>query len=192
MAPPSRMSWAAGLLCALLVAVSWSPLKAQSLGWGIAPSVILDTDFTDGTELGPGITGEVELRAASLVSYTAVVSLARTDFPVGADDLHRNFGSVAFGARLMPGGEGPTVGLLLGIGALFWDDVSETDPGFRSSANGEEMLVPGVELRWPVRGGLGVSLSVRDQLTGWWNAILDPSEGELNHRLMIGLGLYHG
>jgi hypothetical protein len=186
------MSLATSVGFALLFTASWSPLAAQGLGWSIAPSVILDTEFADGTELGPGITGEIELRAASLVSYTAAVSFARTDFPVGVDDLHRNFGSVAFGARLMPPREGPSVGLLLGIGAFFWDDVSETDPGFRSSADAEEMLVPGLELRWPIRDGFGVTLSVRDQVTGWWWAIIDPSEGELNHVLMIGVGLYHG
>jgi hypothetical protein len=88
-------------------------------------------------------------------------------------------------------GERASVGLLLGIGALFWDDVSETDPAFRSSANGEEMFLPGVELRWPLGNEFGVSLSVRDQLTGWWDAIIDPSEGQLNHRLIIAAGMYH-
>ena len=91
----------------------------------------------------------------------------------------------------MRDGELPSFGVLLGIGALFWDDISETGPGFRSSANAEELLVAGAELRWPLGGGLGVSLSVLDQLTGWWNAILDPSEGRLNHRFLVAAGLYH-
>ena len=151
----------------------------------------VDTEFSEDTQIGPGITGEIEMKADEVLSYSAIVSLARTDFPVGPDDLHRNCGSITLGARLMRDGELPSFGVLLGIGALFWDDISETGPGFRSSANAEELLVAGAELRWPFGGGLGVSLSVRDQLTGWWNAILDPSEGRLNHRFLVAAGLYH-
>ena len=74
-------------------------------------------------------------------------------------------------------------------GVLAWDDVSETDPGFRSSANAEEMLLPGIEFSMPVGSSLRVRVSIRDQVTGWWNAILDPDEGEANHRLVVSLGL---
>ena len=175
---------------ALLLTVPQSVAAAQGIGWAIAPSAIIDTESSDDTQFGPGITGEVEVKADDVLSYSAVISLARTDFPVGADDLHRNFGAVAVGGRLMRDGEVPSVGLLFGIGALFWDDVSETDPGFRSSANAEELFLMGAELRWPLGDGIGLSLSVRDQLTGWWSAILDPSEGQLHHRFLIAAGLY--
>lgn len=189
----NRPGWLATpsvLLSLLLFLVGAQAVTAQSLAWAVAPSVIIDTDFTDDTQIGPGLTGEIEVNAERRLSYSAVLSLARTDFSVGADDLHRNFGAVALGLRLMAEGEGPSVGVLFGMGALFWDDLSETDSGFRSSANAEEMLLPGVELRWPIGGSLGLSFSLRDQVTGWWNAILDPSEGELSHRLMIAFGLY--
>ena len=152
--------------------------------------MLIDTEFTEDAQVGLGITGEIEVKAEAVLSYSVVIFLARTDFPVGEDELHRNFGSIAFGARLMRDGERPSVGFLLGIGALFWDDLSETDAAFRSSANAEEMLLPGIELRWPLGGGLGVSLSIRDQLTGWWNAILDPSEGQIGHRLVIAAGVH--
>ncbi len=158
--------------------------------WAAAPSVIIDTEFTEDTQVGPGFIGELEIKAERTLSFSALLSVARTDFPVGADDLHRNFGAIALGVRWMRDGEGPVVGGSLGAGALFWDDLSETDPGFQSSANGEEMLLPGIELRWPLSSTLGLSLSVRDQVTGWWNAILDPSEGEVSHRLLIAAGLY--
>ena len=187
--------WAAFLSAAIalvsLLTAPQSVVADQGIGWAIGPSAIIDPEFADDTQVGPGITGEVEAKAGDLLSYAAVISLARTDFPVGTDDLHRNFGSVAIGPRLMRDGELPSFGLFLGIGALFWDDVSETDPEFRSSANAEEMLLAGVELRWPFGDGLGVSFSLRDQLTGWWNVILDPSEGRLNHRFLISAGLYH-
>lgn len=188
-----RIRWLATVISLTVLFVApVSRVSAQGLGWGVATSAIIDTEFTDGAEVGPGLTGEIEVQAEGLLSYSVVISVARTDFPVAADELHRNLGAVALGVRLMRDREGPSVGLVLGIGALFWDDVSETDPAFRSSAQAEEMLLPGVEVRWPLGGDLGLSFSVRDQLTGWWWAILDPSEGELNHRLIVAVGLYHG
>lgn len=51
------------------------------------------------------------------------------------------------------------------------------------------MLLPGVEVGVPVGRSLNVRLSIRDQVTGWWNRILDPAEGALNHRLILTLGL---
>ena len=75
------------------------------------------------------------------------------------------------------------------MGALVSDDVSETDPNFVSSANYEEMLLPGVEVGVPVGRSLDVRLSIRDQVAGWWNRILDPAEGALNHRFILTLGL---
>ena len=188
--PPVWLTTVSILLSLPFVLIAAQSGAAQSLVWSLAPSVIIDTEFTDDTQIGPGLTGEVEVSAEQRLSYSAVISLARTDFPVGADELHRNFGAVALGVRLMQDREGPSFGVLLGVGALFWDDVSETDPGFRSSASAEEMLLPGVELRWPMGDSLGLSFSFRDQLTGWWNAILDPSEGEVGHRLMIAAGVY--
>ena len=185
------MRWIRIVLIILPLTTAESVAADQGFGWAVAPSVIIDTEFPEDTRIGPGITAEIEAMPEGILSYSAVVSLARTDFSSGADDLHRNFGSFTLGARLMRDGERPSLGLLIGIGALFWDDLSETDPGFRSSANAAELLLPGVELRWPLGGGLGVSLSVRDQLTGWWNAILDPSEGRVDHRFVISAGLYH-
>jgi hypothetical protein len=187
-----KTPWLAAIVSlGLLASASRTPVSAQGLGWAIAPAAVIDTDVTEDTRISPALTGEIEVKAQALLSYTAAISVARTDFPVGPDDLHRNSGSVALGVRLMRDGARPSVGVLLGIGASFWDDVSETDPAFRSSAHAEEMLMPGVELRWPLGGGSGITFSVRDQMTGWWNALLDPSEGDVGHRLFLGVGLYH-
>lgn len=181
----------AAIACLALGLTAQSARAMQGTGWTVAPAVLLDTEFSNGTEIGPGLTVELELKAERALSWWGGISIARTDFPVGPDELHRNWGAAALGVRLMREGARPAVGVLLGIGALFWDDVSETDPAFRSSANAGEMLLPGVELRLPLRDGFGASISVRDQVTGWWWAVLDPDEGSLNHRVMITAGLYH-
>ena len=162
--------------------------RSQSVEWTAGPAMLFDTDFVDGTEIGPGLFLDVLKGPRRTVSYFASVSAARTDFPVAGDQLHRHFGAAALGLRVSTGSQ-TRVGVLLGIGALVWDDVSETDPDFRSSANGEEMLLPGIEVGMPVGRSLHVRFSIRDQVTGWWNTILDPDEGTMNHRFILTLGL---
>jgi hypothetical protein len=119
-----------------------------------------------------------------------LVTLARADFPVADDELHRNFVAAAMGVRLMMARAGADIGATLRIGVLVWDDINETDPAFRSGANGEEMLIPGLEVRFGSSGSSGVALFARDQLTGWFNAIIDPDEGALSHRFVVGAGVY--
>ena len=162
--------------------------SAQSIEWTAGPVILFDTDFVDGTEIGPGLFLDVVWGPRRTVSYFASISAARTDFPVAGDQLHRNFTAAALGLRVSAGNR-VRAGVLLGMGALVSDDVSETDPNFVSSANYEEMLLPGVEVGVPVGRSLDVRLSIRDQVTGWWNRILDPAEGALNHRFILTLGL---
>jgi hypothetical protein len=174
----------------ILLPLMPSRCAAQSLSWGIAPSAFVDAEFHDGAKVGLGLSAEAELGWQRRLSYVGLLTLARTDFPVADDELHRNFVAGAIGVRLMPVGAGTAIGATLGIGVLVWDDVNETDPGFRSSANGEEMLIPGVEVRFGSSGSWGVALFARDQMTGWFNAILDPDEGALSHRFVVGAGFY--
>ena len=168
-----------------------APANAQSVDWTAGPAILFDTDFVDGTEIGPGLFVDLLARPRRTVSYFASVSAARTDFPVSDDQLHRNFGAAALGLRVSAGSE-VRVGVLLGMGALVSDDVSETDPNFASSANYEEMLLAGIEVGVPLGHSLHVRLSVRDQVTGWWWRIWDPVEGALNHRFILTLGLGRG
>ncbi len=156
----------------------------QSVEWAAGPAILFDDDSVDDTEIGPGLFLDVLMGPRRTVSYFVSVSAARTDFPVADDQLHRHFGAAALGFRVSTGSQ-VRVGVLLGMGALVWDDVSETDPDFRSSANGEEMLLPGIEVGVPIGRSLDVRLSIRDQVTGWWNRILDPAEGALNHRFIL-------
>jgi hypothetical protein len=109
---------------------------------------------------------------------------------VGTDAQHRNWGTAALALRVMSVGEGARFGVTLGVGALFDDDVSETDPDFRSSARGEEMVLPGIEARFPVGPSWGLTIFARDQLTGWMNALFDRAEQDLAHRLLFGVGAY--
>lgn len=179
----------AGAATATLLLAS-PPASAQGVDWLVAPSMVLDLEHTDDVQVGPGLTAELGVAGDGRVSYLGALALARTDFPVGADELHRNFASLAVGVRLVTSDDGPALGLLLGLGALAWDDVSETDAAFRSSADLEEMLLGGIEARFPVTKSWGVAFSVRDQLTGWFHGILDPEESGVSHRVILAAGLY--
>lgn len=126
------------------------------------------------------------------VSVGVFVTLGRTDFPVSGEDLHRNFASVAIGTRVLTPGTGGALGVTIGLGALADDDVSEVDPGFRSSANLTEMLLLGIEVSRGVRDSWGLGVFVRDQVTGWFYSIIDSEESDIGHRFVIGAGLYFG
>ena len=167
--------------------------SAQSVAWTAGPAIFLDTDFSLGTEVGPGLFADVVIAPLRTVSYFASVSVARTDFTgVFGDQFHRNFGAAALGLRVSAGNQ-VRVGVLLGLGALAFDDVHEqAGPNWTSSANWEEMLLPGIEVSAPVGRSLHARLSIRHQLTGWWLRIWLPDEGELNHRFMVTFGLGRG
>jgi len=179
----------AAILAALVLSLNPIPTLGQSVEWSVGPLLLLDTDFSDGTEVGPGLSATVTVAPHRTISYFGLVSVARTDFRVASDELHRNFGSAALGLRLSKQSEGPRVGLTLGLGLVAWDDVSETDPAFRSSANAEEMLLPGAELSIPFGSSWRLTLSARDQVTGWWFALLDPEEYGVSHRIVFSLEL---
>jgi len=175
----------------LMTAVTPFICSAQSFEWSISPLVFLDSESTDGPEVGPGVSLGAVLSPGGSVAYGLFLTLARTDFPVASDDLHRNFGSVGVGLRWMTSGERAALGLDVGVGFLAWDDVSETDPGFRSSANGEEMLTLGVEAQFPVTASWGVTIFARGQVGGWWYRLLTfDDEYGLSHRFMLGSGVY--
>ncbi|MEX2473059.1 MAG: hypothetical protein WEA34_12805 [Gemmatimonadota bacterium] len=166
-------------------------MSAQSLGWQAAASVLVDTDAFGGTRVGPGLTGVALVRPDRPLSYTLTLTVARTDFRVESDELHRNHGAVALGVRYAPPRDGPRVGVTMGLGVLAWDDVSETDPTFRSGADADAMLFPGVEVSIPA-GSVRIDLALRDLMTGWWNALLDPAEGDVRHRVTASIGIELG
>ena len=90
----------------------------------------------------------------------------------------------------MTGWDQSAIGVVLGAGVLLEDDVSETDPSFRSSARGESILMPGVELRLPIGASWGGTAFARDQLGGWFNALVDRAEADLSHRFVVGVGVH--
>ena len=93
--------------------------SAQSFEWSVSPMVFLDSEFTGGPEVGPGVSLGAALSPGGSVAYGLFLTLARTDFPVASDDFHRNFASAGVGLRLMTGGDGATIGIALGAWFVF-------------------------------------------------------------------------
>jgi len=177
------------LICFLANLTFSYSINAQTFGWSASPGILIDSEFVDGTEVGPSLSGEFILLPNEKLSYFLSLSLARTDFSVAEDQLHRNWGIPTLGLRYALPGKGVNVSLSLGLGAIIFDDVNETDPGFTSSANAEELLMPSLEGRLPLKDAWHLKLAAQYLMTDWWNAILDPNEGALNHRFQVSLGV---
>jgi len=179
------------LMCAAPL-VLCSPISgaAQAVEFSASAVLFVDSEFSDGTELGPGLALGVATRVDRPVSFTFDLGLSRTDFPVAQDELHRSFLSAILGLRFTTLGEGARFGVTLGGGVLISDDTNETDASFRSSANLETMVVPGMIVSFPVTASWGVRVFVKDQVTSWFDSIFDPDEGDLGHRFLLGAGVY--
>lgn len=163
--------------------------NAQFTAFVAGPAVSFDTDFSPSTKAAPGVFVDGWLHADRTVSWGATAGYARSDFPVGADELHRHHGWVVFAGRARTSATDSGIGVSFGVGALAWDDISESDPAFRSSADLEALIVPGLEVHLGGTESLRIVAHVRDQITGWFDAFLDPEEGALQHRIVIGVGV---
>jgi len=162
--------------------------SAQSTTFVVGPTVLVDTDFTPSAKASLGLFADGWFGADRAVSWGGLAGYARADFPVGQDELHRHHGWAALSVRARTSA-GSAVGVSLGLGALAWDDVNETDSAFRSSADLEMILLPGIEVRLGGSDSVEFVAHVRDQVSGWVDAILDPEEGAFQHRMLIGVGI---
>ena len=115
---------------------------------------------------------------------------ARADFTSFGEEFHRNYGAFVLGSEWVPVRETVHVGLRLGLGAMVEDDISEDDPAFRSSNRWAEALVPGVVVRRPLAGGRALVFTVSDHIAGFWNALWDPDEYGVEHRLRVLVGVW--
>ncbi len=169
-----------------------NPLKSagQSLEWAVQPSVIWDEPNLPYQQIGPGISFSSIVSPEGRFAYGVFANLARTDFQVDSDSLHRNFASVSLDLRMMTDGDKARLALSLGFGVSVSDDVNETDINFTSSANGAEMFVIGLEGQFPVTSSWGISTFARSQMNGWFWGLLDPGEYGIEPSFLFGAGVY--
>ena len=142
-------------------------LSGQGMHGTFAGGLFLDPDGgPSSTQVGPTVHVGLGIPLTSRLHLTLDAGLARTDFRVGMDELHRNVNTVLVGleASLLTG---PTT-LRLGIagGVIGEDDVSETDPTFTSSTRWSGALSPGLEIGRRIGDRLELFFGVRDDITG--------------------------
>ena len=169
-----------------------NPLKSagQSFEWAVQPSVIWDEPNLPYQQIGPGISFSSIVSSEGRFAYGVFANLARTDFQVDSDSLHRNLASVSLDLRMMTDGDKARLALSLGLGVSVSDDVNETDINFASSANGAEMFVIGLEGQFPVTSSWGISTFARSQMNGWFWGLLDPGEYGIEPSFLFGAGGY--
>ncbi len=116
-------------------------------------------------------------------------SFARADFTSFGEAFHRNFGLFVLGTEWTPVEGATSIALRLGVGAVVEDDVSEDDPAFRSSNNWAGGVVPGLVLRRRLESGRELFILMSDHILGPVNALFDPEEYSVEHRLRVLLGI---
>ena len=77
---PVLRSLGVGVL-GLGIVIAPAGASAQSVEWTAGPVILFDTDFVDGTEIGPGLFLDVVWGPRRNVSYFASISAARTRLP---------------------------------------------------------------------------------------------------------------
>ena len=179
------------LLLAMLL--SADALSGQGIHVSIGGGLYVNPDGGPGsTDVGPTIQVGLAIPLTSRLDLTLDAGFARTDFNVGVDEVHRNVNTVLVGleASLLTG----RTTLRLGIagGVIGEDDVSETDPAFTSSTRWSGALSPGLEIGRRVGDRLELFFGVRDDITGLFNAVFDPSESAVRHRTTTVVGLRIG
>jgi hypothetical protein len=116
-------------------------------------------------------------------------AVSRIDFTSFGEPFHRNYGFMTLGTEWLPV-QGPgAVGLRLGVGAAVEDDISEDDPTFFSSNNWAEAVVPGLVLKRTLASGRQLVLTISDHILGPFNAVLDPEEYGVEHRVRVLFGV---
>ena len=178
-------------VCLWLLALAPTTTRGQVPAGSLSLALLDGVDLLEGSRWAPGLAAEVDVVERGAWSFGLLGLVARRDFTLEGDELHRNYGAAAVGARWTLDRAGPTLAVGVKVGVFVADDESETDPRFRSSGNYEEMVVPGIEVRWPQGESWGVVFAARDLWTGWWWALIDPDESASTHRLLLSVGVFH-
>jgi hypothetical protein len=173
---------AGGLLAAWVMAAG--PMGASAQVEVMAGAMVADSDSP--ARAAPFVSLTLGLPVVPLLFEAGV---GRADFNSFGEDFHRHYGMFFLGGEWTVVRSGVDVALRLGLGALVEDDINEDDPAFRSSNNWVEAVVPALVIRKPLASGRAMVFTVSDHVLGPFNAVLDPDEYGMEHRLRILLGI---
>jgi len=158
----------------------------ESIAQTVAAGIYVDPDWS----LGETITGPAVLVGVKLHGpFRLEAGLARTDFPVGTDQLHRYTVTGVLGSDVVRTRTQTSLGLFLGAGIMVQDDLNETDPSFRSSANGYSVVVPGISVRRSLANGRSLNFMLRDYMSVSFDVIFDRTESDIGHNFFAVVGV---
>ncbi|MEM7415846.1 MAG: hypothetical protein AAF389_10150 [Gemmatimonadota bacterium] len=176
----------AGLaLCVLALSVTPARASAQievSAGLLVAPDAGMD-----GTPVGPALAARTRIPGFGALSVEA--GWARTDFTAVGRDFHNDHfvAHLSHEWRLI---RGPTVvGVRFGVGAYGEFQTVESDPPTGGGDNWFETVVPEIVLARAIAPNRRIVISVSDAILGPVNAVFDPSEYSVEHRIRLLVGL---
>ena len=150
--------------------------------------MVADQNAPDGARVAPLVSLAIGTDA---VGFPLILEagFARADFTSFGEAFHRNHGYFVLGSEWTPVRSELHVGLRLGVGGVVEDDISEDDPGFRSSNNWAEAVVPGLVIKRPLASGREFVFTVSDHVMYPIDALFDPSEYSVEHRFRILFGV---
>ena len=173
---------AGGLLAGLVLAAG--PVDAAGQVEVMAGVMVADSDSP--ARAAPFVSLTLGLPVLPLLLEAGV---GRADFNSFGTDYHRHYGMFVLGGEWTAVRSSVDVALRLGLGALVEDDINEEDPAFRSSNNWIEALVPALVIRKPLASGREMVFTVSDHILGPFNAVFDPDEYSMEHRLRVLVGV---
>lgn len=168
-----------------LLAFLATPLRGQveaSAGVIIAPNPV------SGSAIGPSVGATLPLPGPA--GFLVVdVGAARTDFTTLGRSYHDDHLLVALQGQWSPIRGDTQFTVRVGVGAYGEFQTVETDPPRGGGDNGYETVAAALSLSRALASGTRIVLTLSDILLGPVNALADPEEYDLEHRLRIHVGL---
>ena len=150
--------------------------------------LVLNDPVVEGTLAGPTLALSASLAVAG-VPVLFEAGVGRTDFTSLGQDYHNDhyFLAVSGQWEAIRGRTG--LAFRLGAGAYGEYQTVETDPPTGGGDNWSAIVVPGLILTRAISTETRLVLILSDAILGPVDAILDPGEYAVEHRLRIMLGL---
>ncbi len=176
------------LLGLALVCAAGNPAAGAAQTEVSAGLLVVHDPSVGGRQVGPLISAVGSTSVGGIPLFIEA-GAARTDFASLGQNYHHNHYLFALGTEWLPTRGTTRLGLRIALGAYGELETVETDPPADGGGGWVETVVPGVVLERDLGSDRTVVLRLADSILGPWFAVLDPAEYDVEHRLIVLLGL---
>ena len=172
----------------LLAALSWVPSPAAAQIEAGAGFLVSDAPGVAGTRIGPTVAASVRLSTLGL-PVILEAGAGRIDFTSlgqAYHEIHYLLGA-ATEWSVIRGRTG--LALRLGLGAYGAYQTVESDPPSGGGSNWLEAVVPAVTATREINPEVRLVVTVSDALLGPMDAVFDPDEYDIEHRVRVLIGV---